>query len=262
MKYWVFLLVSVSLILFSSHAFSDNDNCNRGDNGWHRDYCQNVDVSKTKDRLLSSDPSLKLHAAHKILKAPMCYGISLSQLAESIVAKYADIESIPFLIKILKAKFGHRYDSGLDVNLRSMAALSIGTIINQHIGDKHEEDEVAPDRVVDDLIKTLSNSYDLRIRTASAQALGDVRDEKAIPVLQKIVDDPNENPVLQYVATQSLATLQSVVIEKNHAQKGQTMQANTTDPPISDPPGDISQAAQNYLLLNFAPAYMKLVPQN
>jgi HEAT repeat protein len=246
-------------ILGYLNVYGDEDS-NDGYQGWYMNYCDDVNVSGVRDWLLSSDPSAKLHAAHRILKAPTCYGIGLTQLAEDIVAKYADRASIPFLIKIVKARFDHRYVSGLDINVRALAALSIGKIINQHIGDKYNQDELFPDDIVHILIDTLGSSYDLRIRTASAQALGDVRDTSAIPALQAIVSNQNENPALQFVAMQPIATLQSVAISKGSTQQDQGMQANA-GPSIGDPPADISKAAQNYLLLNFAPAYIKLIPQ-
>ncbi len=263
LKYFVILLlVSVSIFFLSILAYADEgQTCYN--NGWQQNYCSDINVDGVRDELLSSKPFLKLYAAHKILQAPVCYGIGLSQLAEDIVAKYADIGSIPFLLRILNPRRDNQCGSGLDINLRALAALSIGKIVNKHIGDKQGEDEMAPDDVVVTLINTLGDGYDLRIRMASAQALGDVRDEKAIPVLQTIVSNPNENPTLQFVAMQSLATLQSVAINKGCSR--QSGQANA-DPAISgsaigDPPPDIAQSAQNYLLLNFAPAYYRLSPQ-
>jgi hypothetical protein len=265
MKVLVFLLVPVSIIFLSMHAYADEgqNGCNGWDHSWQQDYCSDINVNSARDELLSSKPFLKLYAAHEILRVPECYGVGLSQLAEDIVAKYADTGSIPFLLRILKPRGNHQCGSGLDINLRAMTALSIGNIVYQHIGDRYREDEIARDDVVNTLIDTLGDGYDLRIRMASAQALGDVRDDKAISALQAIVSNPNENPTLQFVAMQSIATLQSVAIEKNCSQ--QSGQANV-DPAISgaaigDPPPDIAQSAQNYLLLNFAPAYMKLVPQ-
>ncbi len=258
-------LIPISILFFSIHATADEgqNNCNGWKSGWQQNYCSDINVDTARDELLSSKPFLKLYAAHEILRAPVCYGIGLSQLAEDIVAKYADIGSIPFLLRILKPNDDHQCGSGLDINLRAMAALSIGKIVNQHIGDKYREDESTRHDVVDTLIDTLGNGYDLRIRMASAQALGDARDDEAIPVLQTIVSNPNENPTLQFVAMQSLATLQSVAINKGCSrQSGQT----NADPAINgsaigDPPPDIAQSAQNYLLLNFAPAYYRLSPQ-
>ena len=258
-------LIPISILFFSIHATADEgqNNCNGWKSGWQQNYCSDINVAGVRDNLLSSKPFLKLYAAHEILRAPVCYGIGLSQLAEDIVAKYADIGSIPFLLRILNPSNDNQCSSGLDINLRAMAALSIGKIVNQHIGDRRGEDEMAPDDVVDTLITTLGDGYDLRIRIASAQALGDAQDDKAIPVLQAIVSNPNENPTLQFVATQTLATLQSVAIEKNCTQQSGQANANPaiSNSVIGDPPPDIAQAAQNYLLLNFAPAYYRLSPQ-
>jgi len=265
MKYKVFLLVFSIVFLMPYTLFANYSNGNHLNNhGWYQDYCQDVNIGSVRDRLLSSDPSAKLHAAHKILKAPLCYGISLSQLAEDIVAKYADRGSITFLLKILKQKIDHKYNQGLDINVRALAAFSIGRIVNKHIEDRHNEDKLCSDNIVKALIKTLGSSYDLRIRIASAQALGDVRDVEAIPALQAIVSDQNENSVLQFVAMQSLDTLESVTIQRNHegwkhSHHNKAM-ARDTDPPTDYTP-NIADAARNYLLFNFAPAYIKLMPQ-
>ena len=256
---FIWALIIGLTILGYYNVYGDEDSYG-GYQGLDMDYCNDINVSGVRDWLLSSDPSAKLHAARKIIKAPTCYGISLTQLAEDIVAKYADRAAVPFLIKMVKERFDHRYVGGLDINVRALAALSIGKIVNQHIGDRYYGEGLCPDDIMHALIDTLGSSYDIRIRTASAQALGDVRDTSAIPALQAIVSNQNENPALQYVAMQSLATLQSVAIAQENTQQTQTMQANSA-PVIGDPPADISQAAQNYLLLNFAPAYIKLMPQ-
>lgn len=98
---FIWALIIGLTILGYYNVYGDEDSYG-GYQGLDMDYCNDINVSGVRDWLLSSDPSAKLHAARKIIKAPTCYGISLTQLAEDIVAKYADRASVPFLIKIVK----------------------------------------------------------------------------------------------------------------------------------------------------------------
>lgn len=63
--------------------------------------------------------------------------------------------------------------------------------------------------MVNALIEGLDHEEELRVRLASAQALGDTFSHKAVEPLRTIADNENEDPMLSAVALRSLTKILS-----------------------------------------------------
>jgi HEAT repeat protein len=74
---------------------------------------------------------------------------------------------------------------------------------------KEEEEKKVSDNVVNALIKGLEKDEEIRVRLASAQALGDTFSHRAIEPLRAIADDENEDAMLRVVAVRSLTKILS-----------------------------------------------------
>jgi len=180
----------------------------------------------------STEPRVAGKASVEVLKRAEEINVSIVRGAMARAGKLMDWRAFPHLISILEEKeniplspLGRGQGEGqylFDADTRALCALSIGNIFGNRGFEPQEKDnqeEKEPaftgDNAVQALVRALSPQEDIRVRLASAQALGESCTPTTIPPLKAIVNDTNENPVLQIIAVRSLTQLYSCLVARN-----------------------------------------------
>jgi hypothetical protein len=189
------------LIFSVTFAKENLDNCKKG-------------LESRIVQLISDDNKVAGKAAQDILKCAEELNVGIVRLAMSRAGEVEDWRSNPFLIQILeeKGKYENGKFGGFDATTRALSALVMGEIVGgrgfSEEGQDEEEKKVS-NNVVNALIDGLDKEEEIRVRLASAQALGDTFSHRAVEPLRAIAEDESEDAMLRVVALRSLTKILS-----------------------------------------------------
>jgi len=172
------------------------------------------DIESVLSDLNSAEKKVAGKAGQEILKCADKLNVGIVRLAISRCGELEEWRCNPFLIEILeeRGKYEDGEFEGFDATTRALSALAMGEIVGVRgfaEEEKEEEEKKVSDNVVNALIKGLEKDEEIRVRLASAQALGDTFSHRAIEPLRAIADDENEDAMLRVVAVRSLTKILS-----------------------------------------------------
>lgn len=170
------------------------------------------DIESVLSELSSTESKVAGKAAQELLKCADELNVGIVRLAISRCGEVEEWRCNPFLIKVFeeRGKFDVGEFDGFDATTRALSALAMGEIVGGRgfaEEEKSEEEKKVSENVVEALIEGLDKGEEIRVRLASAQALGDTFSHKAVEPLRTIADDENEDAMLRVVAMRSLTKI-------------------------------------------------------
>lgn len=201
----VFLSVSIFILIFFFTSYIHAKDKSKG--------CIK-DIESVLADLNSADSKIAGKAAQEILKCADELNVGIVRLAILRCGEVEEWRCAPFLIEIFeeRGKYEDGGFKGFDATTRALSALAMGEIVGKRgfsEVESDEEEKKVSENVVGTLIGGLDKGEGIRVRFASAQALGDTFSHKAVEPLRAIAEDENEDAMLKVIAIRSLTKILS-----------------------------------------------------